>query len=160
MAIADFITFLAIGLIAGFIGTAVMTLSQIFEMRRAGRAPSFTPAVAASRVFGFDLAAMDETKKTMVNTLVHWSYGALWGIPLIFIALFKLGATVSIALYFLTVWAQRLVIVPLLAGGEPLWQQGAKQIAIDFTHHLVYALASALVAFFLLDFLIGAPPAL
>jgi hypothetical protein len=75
MKIADAI---GTGLLAGFAGTAAMTVSSTVEARLRGRAASSAPARATAKVLGIkdfdsDLAA------ARFNDLSHWGYGISWG---------------------------------------------------------------------------------
>ena len=48
------------------------------------------------------------------------------------------------------VWATEQVMLPALGVAPPFWEWGAKEVAIDAFHHLVYASATS-VAYTLLD---------
>ena len=67
------------GLVAGFVGTAAMTVSSSLEARLRHRAASTAPARATQKVLGikeFDgpIAA------ARFNDLSHWGYGTMWGV--------------------------------------------------------------------------------
>src|SRR5215213_2338795 len=65
------------GLVAGLAGTAMITVSQIIEMRLNDRKPSTTPAEAASQVLGVHnvLEKADDSQKQNLSQVVHWGYG-------------------------------------------------------------------------------------
>ena len=60
------------GLIAGFAGTAAMTISSAAEMRLRGRAASTAPADATAKVLGIASFA-DDAAKNRFSNIVHWS---------------------------------------------------------------------------------------
>ena len=67
------------GLLAGFAGTAAMTVSSTLEARLRGRAPSSAPARATAKVLGireFD----SDLAKARFSDLSHWGYGTGWGV--------------------------------------------------------------------------------
>src|SRR5437763_9318259 len=66
------------GLLAGFCGTAAMTLSSTLEEKLRGREPSTAPADAAAKVLGIRAFESDAAKSRFSNA-VHWSYGTAWG---------------------------------------------------------------------------------
>jgi hypothetical protein len=65
-------------LVAGWRGTAAMTVSSTAEAKLSGRGPSTTPAVAAGKIAGVVLR--DEAGERRFNTLAHWRYGTPWGL--------------------------------------------------------------------------------
>src|SRR5947199_3176934 len=68
---------IAKGLLAGFCGTAAMTLSATLEEKLRGREPSTAPADAAAKVLGIRAFESDAAKSRFSNA-VHWSYGTAW----------------------------------------------------------------------------------
>src|SRR5262249_58074511 len=66
------------GLVAGFAGTAAMTISSTLEARLRGRAPSSAPARATAKVLGI-ASFEDGIAQARFNDLSHWGYGTGWG---------------------------------------------------------------------------------
>ena len=67
------------GLVAGFAGTAAMTISSTLEARIRGRSPSSAPARATAKVLG--IASFDDSvAQARFNDLSHWGYGTGWGV--------------------------------------------------------------------------------
>ena len=67
------------GLVAGFAGTAAMTVSSTLEARLRGRTASSAPARATAKVLGikeFD----GPLAQARFNDLSHWGYGTGWGV--------------------------------------------------------------------------------
>ena len=67
------------GLLAGFVGTAAMTVSSTVEARLRDRAPSTAPARATAKALG--IASFDDPiAEARFNDLSHWGYGTGWGV--------------------------------------------------------------------------------
>ena len=67
------------GLVAGFVGTAAMTVSSTLEARIRGRAASSAPARATAKVLGIK-EFEDDLARARFNDLSHWGYGTGWGV--------------------------------------------------------------------------------
>jgi hypothetical protein len=136
------------GNFAGVAGTAAMTLSSTIEMKVRGRPASATPAQAAAKVLG--VKPIDEEATARFSTLVHWGYGAVWGGARGLLAAAGLSGPAATAAHLGAVWGSEQAILPTLGVTPPLTEWGAKEVAIDARHHLVYAGATG-VAYSLLD---------
>jgi hypothetical protein len=119
------------GLVAGWRGTAAMTMSSTAEAKLSGRGPSTTPAAAAGKVGG--VVPRDEAGERWFNTLAHWGDGTAWG-------LFR--AT----LVHLTVMLGAEQAVPPAPGvPKPMPYYGIKAVGTDTVHNAVYVGVSGLV---------------
>jgi hypothetical protein len=136
------------GIFAGVAGTAAMTLSSTIEMKVRGRPASSTPALAAAKVLGVE--PVDEEAKARFSNLVHWGYGTAWGGVRGLLAAAGLSGPAATAAHVGAVWGSEQVMLPALGVTTPLTEWGAKEVAIDALHHLVYAGATG-VAYTLLD---------
>lgn len=136
------------GIVAGAAGTAAMTASSTLEMKIRGRKPSTVPADAAAKVTGVEPDS--EEGKQKLSNAVHWAYGTAWGAPRGLLPLAGLGAPAATAAHLGAVWGAGLVMQPALGAAPPPNRWGAKSVAIDAMHHLVYALGTT-GAFLLLD---------
>ncbi|WP_347157010.1 hypothetical protein [Pontibacter chitinilyticus] len=132
------------GIVAGLAGTAAMTIAQLIEMRITGRKGSDTPYKAASKVLGFE--AKSDADKEKLSNLIHWTYGASWGIPRGLLAEFGANGAAGTGAHFAAVWGTEVVMLPSLGVAEPITTWGAKAIAQDVLFHGIYALATGLVA--------------
>jgi hypothetical protein len=137
-----------VGLAAGLAGTVAMTASSTIEMKLRGRSGSSAPAQAAGKVLGVRPKGEKENKR--FATLVHWGYGTGWGAVRGILACLGLPAPAATAAHLAAVWGTEQVTLPALGVAPPLPQWGAKEIAIDAWHHLVYAGATG-AAYELLD---------
>ena len=136
------------GLFAGVAGTAAMTVSSTLEMKIRGRQGSSAPAEAAGKVVGVEPTG--EAEPARFSNLVHWGYGTSWGAVRGLIGAYGLERKEATAAHFLAVWGTEQDMLPALGVAPPFWQLGAKEVAIDAFHHLVYASATG-VAYAALD---------
>jgi hypothetical protein len=130
------------GLVAGAIGTAAMTVSSTVEMKVRGRKPSDAPARAAGKVLG--VQPVGEAQRQRFSTIVHWSYGTLWGAARGLLGAAGLSGAAAAGAHFAAVWGSELVALPALGVTPPATQWGPEEVAIDAWHHLVYAAATSL----------------
>lgn len=132
---------IGIGLASGLAGTAAMTVSSTVEARMRGRASSTTPAKAASRVLG--VSPVDDAGEERFNNFVHWSYGtALGAVRGIAAGLGLQGVPAGLA-HLAAVWGTEQVVLPATKAAPPVTEWGAREIAIDLGHHVVYAAATS-----------------
>ena len=136
------------GLFAGVAGTAAMTFSSTLEMKIRGRQASSAPAQAVGKVLGVEPTG--EAEGARFSNVVHWGYGTSWGAVRGFIDAAGLEGPSATAAHFLTVWCTEQIMLPSLGVAPPFWRWGAKEVAIDAFHHLVYAGATG-VAYAALD---------
>ncbi len=137
------------GLFAGAVGTAAMTVSSTLEMKRRGRPASTVPARAAAKTLGVEPNGERETER--FSNIAHWAYGTGWGGVRGLLAAAGLKGPAASAAHYGAIWGSELVMLPSLEiGVPPAWEWGAKEVAIDAFHHLVYATATG-VAYEMLD---------
>lgn len=135
------------GLLAGLVGTAAITLSQMIDMKLTGREPSETPVQAAGKVIGFEAKGEEQEEinnKNKLNQMVHFAYGTLWGEGRAAISSFGLSGWKATTLHFTAIWATALIMLPSLKVAPPVKKWGAKEIAKDALHHAIYATAAGL----------------
>ena len=131
------------GLVAGFVGTAAMTVSSTLEARLRHRAASTAPARATQKALGikeFDgpIAA------ARFNDLSHWGYGTMWGVVRGLFGSTGLSPRAATAAHGAAVWGSAQVTLPALEIAPPFVFWGKKEVAIDVLHHTVYAAATGL----------------
>jgi hypothetical protein len=137
------------GLVAGFVGTAAMTLSSSLEARIRHRAASSAPARATAKVLGIK-EFEDDIAAARFNDLSHWGYGTTWGVARGLLAAAGLSPRVATAAHGAAIWGSAQVTLPALEVAPPFVFWGKKEVAIDVWHHGVYALATG-VAYRLID---------
>ncbi|MBA2510779.1 MAG: hypothetical protein H0V28_04790 [Rubrobacteraceae bacterium] len=148
MKIGDVAAAFGKGLFAGVAGTAAMTASSTLEMKLRNRGASSAPADAAAKVLGVE--PVDEEAQARFSNLVHWGYGTAWGGARGLVAAAGLSGTRATAVHLGMLWGSEQVMLPALEVAPPLTEWGAKEIAVDALHHMVYAVATG-AAYSLLD---------
>jgi hypothetical protein len=136
------------GLFAGVAGTVAMTASSTIEMKLRGRPASSAPATAAAKVLGVEPKGQGEEAR--FSSIVHWGYGTSWGAVRGLIGVAGLRGLRANAAHLGAVWGTEQAMLPALGVAPPFWEWGAKEVAIDAFHHLVYAGATG-AAYALLD---------
>jgi hypothetical protein len=131
------------GLVAGFLGTAAMTVSSTVEAKLRGRAASSAPARATAKALGireFD----SDLAKARFNDLSHWGYGTGWGVVRGVLGATGMPAAKATAAHGAAVWGSAAVSLPALDVAPPFVFWGRREVAIDLFHHTVYAVATGL----------------
>jgi hypothetical protein len=131
------------GLVAGFVGTAAMTVSSTLEAKLRGRTPSSAPARATAKVLGikeFD----DSVAAARFNDLSHWGYGTSWGILRGLLGATGMSAKAATAAHGAAIYGAAQVTLPALEVAPPSIFWGKDEIAIDAFHHAVYATATGI----------------
>ncbi len=135
------------GLVAGAVGTAVMTLASTIETKLQGREESTAPAEAAEKVLG--VTPENEEKEALFSNLVHWGYGTGWGAVRGVMSVVGLRGPLATMAHFASVWGASLRMLPALGIAPPAKTWGSKELAVDGAHHAVYAIATGLTYRFL-----------
>ena len=140
MSVSQLASTLGKGLVAGFAGTAAMTVSSTVEQHVRGRAASSAPADATAKVLGI-AEFTDDAAKERFSFLSHWGYGTGWGVVRA-----ALGAVLppkaATATHLAAIWGNEQVMLPALDVAPPITMWRSKEIAIDAWHHVVYASAT------------------
>jgi hypothetical protein len=131
------------GLVAGFVGTAAMTVSSTIEARLRHRTASSAPARATAKALG--IKAFDsDLAKARFNDLSHWGYGTGWGVVRGALGATGMPAAKATAAHGAAVWGSAAVTLPALDVAPPFVFWGREEVAIDLFHHTVYAVATGL----------------
>jgi hypothetical protein len=131
------------GLVAGFVGTAAMTVSSTFEARLRGRTPSTAPARATAKALGI-ADFEDDIASARFNDLSHWGYGTGWGVVRGLLGATGMPARKATAAHGAAIWGSAAVTLPALEIAPPFVFWGKEEVAIDLFHHTVYAVATGL----------------
>jgi hypothetical protein len=129
------------GLVAGFAGTAAMTVSSTVEARLRGRPASSAPARATAKVLGireFD----GPLAQARFNDLSHWGYGTGWGVVRGLLGAARLSPRAATAAHGAAIYGAAQVTLPALDIAPPAIFWPKEEIAIDAFHHAVYAAAT------------------
>jgi len=131
------------GLVAGFVGTAAMTVSSTIEARLRHRAASTAPARATAKALG--IRAFDsDLAQARFNDLSHWGYGTGWGVVRGLLGATGMPPAKATAAHGAAVWGSAAVTLPALEVAPPFVFWGREEVAIDVFHHTVYAVATGL----------------
>lgn len=131
------------GLLAGISATAVMTISQMIEMKITKREPSDAPVKVAEDTVGVEPATKADTEK--LSQELHWAYGTSWGIARGLIGLTGLKGLPATLVHFTAVWGTSLIMLPMHKAAKPITKQKPQDIAVDAFHHAVYAITAGVV---------------
>jgi hypothetical protein len=131
------------GLVAGFAGTAAMTVSSTLEAKLRGRAPSSAPARATAKVLGIK-EFNDAVAAARFNDLSHWGYGTSWGVLRGLLGAAGMSGKAAAATHGAAIYGAAQVTLPALEVAPPSVFWGGQEIAIDAFHHAVYAAATGL----------------
>lgn len=136
------IAFIAIikGLFAGLIGTIVMTLSQMLEMKLTGREPSTVPGQVGSKLLS--LSPNNEHEMTSLSNKVHWAHGIALGAVFGLISLAKVTGVAAIAIFFALLWIGDALLYAVLGIAPLPWHWKANELITDLFHKGVYAIAT------------------
>jgi len=137
------------GLLAGFIGTAAMTVSSTLEARIRNRTASSAPARATAKVLGIK-EFEDDIAAARFNDLSHWGYGTGWGVVRGLLGATGMSPKAATAAHGAAIWGSAQVALPALEVAPPFIFWGKKEVAIDVFHHTVYTVATG-IAYKLID---------
>jgi hypothetical protein len=131
------------GLVAGFVGTAAMTVSSTLEAHLRGRAASTAPARATAKALGI-ADFEDDIARARFNDIAHWGYGTGWGVVRGLLGAAGLPARKATTAHGAAIWGSAAVTLPALDVAPPFVFWGKEEVAIDLFHHAVYAVAAGL----------------
>jgi hypothetical protein len=129
------------GLVAGFAGTAAMTVSSTLEAKLRGREPSSAPARATAKVLGIK-EFEDARASARFNDISHWGYGTSWGVLRGLLAATGMTPKAATAAHGAAIYGAAQVTLPALEIAPPAVFWSKREIAIDAFHHAVYAAAT------------------
>ncbi len=131
------------GILAGFAGTAAMTVGYAIErrMRRGFRQPldyddSKVPAEAAARVMDWSSPGPRATE--FLGLAVHWGYGSLVGVGAVPLVR-RTGPVSATAMYCGAITAMAAILFPVLGKTSPPWRWRKDVMLTSLGQHLVYA---------------------
>ena len=131
------------GLLAGFAGTAAMTVSSSLEARLRHRAASSAPARATAKMLGIKEFDSD-LARARFNDLSHWGYGTGWGVLRGLLAATGMTPKAATATHGAAIYGAAQVTLPALEIAPPAIFWPKEEIAIDAFHHAVYATATGI----------------
>ena len=132
---------IARGLIAGTVGTVIMTLSERLEMSMSGRQASTVPGqVGASVLPGASPGAPGQVRK--LNGPTHWAHGIGMGLVRSAVARAGLRGPSAAAAHFALLWGGDAALYRALGLADVPWRWERRELATDLLHKGVYAAAT------------------
>ena len=132
------------GLVAGAVGTVVMTLGEKLEQRLTGRPDSYVPARVLARLTGLPERPPEQSRA--LNLAMHYGQGALVGAVRSLMAQVGLRGSVASAKFAVVRLTTDQVLENATGVGAPPQTWPRAELAVDLLHKTVYALATGLVA--------------
>ncbi|MEU4700669.1 hypothetical protein [Nonomuraea dietziae] len=132
------------GMVAGLVGTAVMTAGEKLEQRLSGRPDSHVPARTLERLMG--LPERPRQQPRALNLAMHYGQGALLGILRSLMAQVGLrGAWASTMFSMVRLTNDQILENATGVGAPPAtWPRG--ELAVDLLHKTVYGFATGAVS--------------
>lgn len=128
------------GLIAGFVGTALLTLAQEAERRLRGREQGSLAAEIGAKLFG--LRPGDQREVARLSHMVHWSYGTISGVAYGVLSLLALPGPVATLIHFGLVWTGDTALLIRLGLAPPPWRCFGEETVTHLFYRLVLAVAT------------------
>jgi hypothetical protein len=95
-------------------------------------------------VEGVFLREVPPERAALVNNVMHWAYGTMWGAQYGIVAGSLAAPRVGYGIPLGTaVWGADYVVMPLAKLYKPIWEYDAKVLARDLGFHWVYGLGTA-----------------
>jgi hypothetical protein len=134
------------GLLAGAVGTAVMTGTQLALQHATGAKSSSAPGQVGRMVITGLGGRVPRRRRAALNDAMHWLYGISWGVPLA-LAVRRRGRAAQAprdgALLGLAAWGVSLAELPALGLAPPVWKHPPASIAGEVGVHLSYGVGAA-----------------
>ena len=131
-----------VGLAAGVIGTAVLTLAEKTEMAMSGRAPSDVPGQVGAKFAGRD-PAREPDLVSRLNPIVHWAHGIGLGAVRGALDAGGLGRLRATGVFVTIVWAGDAGLYRALRIAPAPWRWSRSELAADLFGKGVLALATS-----------------
>jgi hypothetical protein len=128
------------GLLAGLVGTAAITISQMIEMKLSKREPSTAPADAAGKVLG--VKPRDEESKERFANVVHWAYGTSLGLLRAVLGGGRADRFWAPLVHLGAVQTAAMIMLPSLHVAPPVKDWEVATVGTEVLHHAVYAAAT------------------
>lgn len=145
----DVLEAVGLGLLAGAVGTVVLTLAEKLEMRISGRESSTVPGQVGAKLTGRDPKAHPEVAERL-NSVVHWSHGIAMGAVRGLLDVAGLSFLPATFLFFALVWGGDVLLYRVLGIAEMPWKWSRSELISDLWGKGIYAVATS-AAYLALD---------
>ena len=143
---------LALGLLAGVVGVAAMTLAEKLEQAVTKRPNSYVPAHTLERLLG--LPEKPDSERLLLNWAMHWGQGIAFGAVRALMAERGIRGPVGSFLFLNLRLLNDQTLENVTGVGSPPWTWPVDEQALDIVHKAVYAYVTGAVA----DLLVPGPP--
>ena len=140
---------IAASLLAGFLGTAIMTGSQLIEMRIRNRKASVTPGKAVAKILGIKFGKFSNKNQHRFSDSIHWIYGTAWGLFMIIYMYVMVSWLQAFTIFYAIIWLQGVIVMSALKIAPPFWKWKLSDNVAELIHKAVYSV-SVTTIFFLL----------
>ncbi len=139
-------------LIAGFVGTGMMTISSASEAAWTQRGDSPAPGVALlwplKKLFGLNV---EGRALFTIAVSAHWGYGVAWGIVWwLLVSVAELNLLATTLIFAAIVWVSAILMLKVTGIAPWPWTWGLKYNIFDWTHHSAYV-AGVLISWVLIE---------
>lgn len=134
--------YLGKGLVAGILGTIVITISQQIEMEKTGRQPSNSPLLAAQKVF--QINPQNEIAEKKLNNIVYFSYGTALGLIRGVLSILGIKGIIATLMHISIVQALSMFILSKLEITPPAGEWERKTILTELMHNGIYGMTAGL----------------
>lgn len=145
----DIIQVVILGVVAGLIGTVVLTLFERLDIMVTGREPSTVPGQVGTKLLRRDPQTHQHSVEQL-NGPVHWLHGIGLGAIRGLLELTGIGSLAASIAFYALVWTGDVLLYKLLGIAEWPWRWRASELIRDLLGKGVYAAATS-IAFVLLD---------
>ena len=119
-----------LGLLAGVLGTVVLTVAEKIAASISGREPSTVPGQVAAKLTGRDPKTHPEVTQRL-NPVVHWTHGIVLGAVVGLLALAGLSFLPATLIFFGLVWGGDVLLYRALGIAELPWKWSRSELLAD-----------------------------
>ena len=138
----DILKAAGLGLVAGLVGTAALTLAERLEMALTGREPSTVPGQVGVKVAGREPGANPELVERL-NPVVHWGHGIGLGAARGLLDAAGLGPLAATLVFYPVVFGGDAALYRALGIAPAPWHWSRAELATDLFGKGVLAFATS-----------------
>ena len=132
-----------LGLVAGAIGTVLLTVFEKLDMALTHRPPSTVPGQVGVKLLGGN-PEVEEGKVTRLNPVVHWSHGIALGAVRGLLGFAGLGFAAATALFYAIVWVGDATLYRTLRVADVPWRWERGELVRDLLGKGVLAVGTSI----------------
>lgn len=143
-------TAIGVGLMAGLVGTAAVTLTKKLDKKCSERKSEKAMLEVAAKVLDVKPTSVEKTDKVVEE--IHWAYGAGMGAVRGALCFLGIRGVLGTAAHFATIWYTEKMLLPDMKkvfpdveGAKQINEEKKEAVARESLHQGVYALVTGLV---------------